>query len=43
MEKEIKYDVDRMYAKYNNDLILIQFYIFDKILLRKQNFLLKNN
>ena len=41
--KEIKYDVDRMYAKYNNDLILIQFYIFDKILLRKQNFLLKNN
>ena len=27
-------DPDRMYAKWNDDLILIQFYVFDKILLR---------
>ena len=32
--QKLEYDVDRMYAKFNSDLILIQFYVFDKILLR---------
>ena len=32
--KKLKYDPDRMFANYNSDLMLIQFYVFDKILLR---------
>ena len=32
--QKLEYDVDRMYAKFNSDLVLIQFYVFDKILLR---------
>lgn len=35
---ELTYDTDRMYAKLNDDLVLIQYYIFDKILLRSPNF-----
>ena len=36
--EKLEYDVDRMYAKLNTDLILIQFYVFDKILLRSPQF-----
>ena len=36
--QKLDYDPDRMYAKYNSDLILIQFYIFDKIFLRTPQF-----
>ena len=36
--QKLEYDVDRMYAKFNSDLILIQFYVFDKILLRTPQF-----
>lgn len=36
--QKLEYDVDRMYAKLNSDLILIQFYVFDKILLRTPQF-----
>ena len=36
--QRLKYDVDRMYAKLNSDLILIQFYVFDKILLKTPQF-----
>jgi hypothetical protein len=36
--EKLEYDVDRMYAKINSDLILIQFYVFDKILLRSPQF-----
>ena len=36
--EKLEYDVDRMYAKLNTDLILIQFYAFDKILLRTPQF-----
>jgi hypothetical protein len=30
--------VDRMYAKFKDDLLLIQFYVFDKILLKSAQF-----
>ena len=36
--QKLDYDVDRMYAKFNSDLVLIQFYVFDKILLRTPQF-----
>jgi len=36
--KKQEYDVDRMYAKFNDDLLLIQFYVFDKILLKSPQF-----
>ena len=36
--QKLEYDADRMYAKLNSDLILIQFYVFDKILLRTPQF-----
>ena len=36
--QKLEYDVDRMYAKLNSDLILIQFYVFNKILLRTPQF-----
>jgi hypothetical protein len=36
--ESLEYDPDRMYAKLNSDLILIQFYVFDKILLRTPQF-----
>lgn len=37
-DKEETYDTDRLYAQLNDDFILIQFYVFDKILLRASNF-----
>jgi len=37
-----KYDVDRMYASLANDFMLIQFYVFDKILLRAPHFNVEN-
>jgi hypothetical protein len=36
--KKQEYDVDRMYAKFKDDLLLIQFYVFDKILLKSAQF-----
>lgn len=36
--KKQEYDVDRMYAKFDDDLMLIQFYVFDKILLQSPQF-----
>ena len=36
--KKQEYDVDRMYAKFKDDLLLIQFYVFDKILLKSPQF-----
>lgn len=41
-DKEANYDTDRMYAEFNDDLILIQFYVFDKILLRAPHFSVEN-
>ncbi|MGC6470911.1 MAG: hypothetical protein ACON4E_06545 [Flavobacteriales bacterium] len=36
--EKLKYDVDRMYAQLNEDFLLIQFFVFDKILLRSPQF-----
>ena len=36
--KKQEYDVDRMYAKFEDDLMLIQFYVFDNILLQSPQF-----